>query len=195
MDGKTEVEAIEIADTAVRNTQQINDPELMPKLFTNPLTKMFAQFQLPVTQIVNEVVRDWAKLGYKVKTEGVSSKDSKAAMKKVAAQMILGLGASAFVTYLVRNAFEDVLDDNEDMEKKVYKAGIGTLSEMGQMMVTPIAFVGPMMADYIQAGADTVRKSWLKEPISSGYRDWETDRKSTRLNSSHRSLSRMPSSA
>ena len=30
---------------------------------------------------------------------------------------------------------------------------------------------------------------------SGGYRDWETDRKSTRLNSSHRSLSRMPSSA
>ena len=29
----------------------------------------------------------------------------------------------------------------------------------------------------------------------SEYRDWETDRKSTRLNSSHRSLSRMPSSA
>ena len=27
------------------------------------------------------------------------------------------------------------------------------------------------------------------------YRDWETDRKSTRLNSSHRSLSRMPASA
>ena len=30
---------------------------------------------------------------------------------------------------------------------------------------------------------------------STVYRDWETDRKSTRLNSSHRSLSRMPSSA
>ena len=30
---------------------------------------------------------------------------------------------------------------------------------------------------------------------SDGYRDWETDRKSTRLNSSHRSLPRMPSSA
>ena len=29
----------------------------------------------------------------------------------------------------------------------------------------------------------------------SAYRDWETDRKSTRLNSSHRSLTRMPSSA
>ena len=33
--------------------------------------------------------------------------------------------------------------------------------------------------------------------ISNGslYRDWETDRKSTRLNSSHLKLSRMPSSA
>ena len=30
---------------------------------------------------------------------------------------------------------------------------------------------------------------------NASYRDWETDRKSTRLNSSHRSLSRMPSSA
>ena len=32
-------------------------------------------------------------------------------------------------------------------------------------------------------------------PRIDSYRDWETDRKSTRLNSSHRSLSRMPSSA
>ena len=31
--------------------------------------------------------------------------------------------------------------------------------------------------------------------LADSYRDWETDRKSTRLNSSHRSLSRMPSSA
>ena len=31
--------------------------------------------------------------------------------------------------------------------------------------------------------------------VVAAYRDWETDRKSTRLNSSHRSLSRMPSSA
>ena len=33
------------------------------------------------------------------------------------------------------------------------------------------------------------------ENLKHCYRDWETDRKSTRLNSSHRSLSRMPSSA
>ena len=34
------------------------------------------------------------------------------------------------------------------------------------------------------------------ESLNSGsYRDWETDRKSTRLNSSHSAKSRMPSSA
>ena len=32
-------------------------------------------------------------------------------------------------------------------------------------------------------------------PLNRSYRDWETDRKSTRLNSSHLKLSRMPSSA
>ena len=31
--------------------------------------------------------------------------------------------------------------------------------------------------------------------MSGGYRDWETDRKSTRLNSSHSGETRMPSSA
>ena len=31
--------------------------------------------------------------------------------------------------------------------------------------------------------------------LLNGYRDWETDRKSTRLNSSHSAKSRMPSSA
>ena len=33
------------------------------------------------------------------------------------------------------------------------------------------------------------------DPKSVHYRDWETDRKSTRLNSSHSAKSRMPSSA
>ena len=38
---------------------------------------------------------------------------------------------------------------------------------------------------------------WFKDALlaKTGYRDWETDRKSTRLNSSHLKLSRMPSSA
>ena len=34
-----------------------------------------------------------------------------------------------------------------------------------------------------------------KRKLSDYYRDWETDRKSTRLNSSHSAKSRMPSSA
>ena len=38
-------------------------------------------------------------------------------------------------------------------------------------------------------------KARVIKGINCEYRDWETDRKSTRLNSSHRSLSRMPSSA
>ena len=35
----------------------------------------------------------------------------------------------------------------------------------------------------------------LAGEVEEGYRDWETDRKSTRLNSSHSAKSRMPSSA
>ena len=40
-----------------------------------------------------------------------------------------------------------------------------------------------------------VKSDVTSAPSATLYRDWETDRKSTRLNSSHRSLSRMPSSA
>ena len=35
----------------------------------------------------------------------------------------------------------------------------------------------------------------IKKDEGGNYRDWETDRKSTRLNSSHSAKSRMPSSA
>ena len=35
----------------------------------------------------------------------------------------------------------------------------------------------------------------VEERVKYSYRDWETDRKSTRLNSSHSAKSRMPSSA
>ena len=38
-------------------------------------------------------------------------------------------------------------------------------------------------------------KEGVQESTVEGYRDWETDRKSTRLNSSHSAKSRMPSSA
>ena len=44
----------------------------------------------------------------------------------------------------------------------------------------------------VKAGAELVLAPELG---LGGYRDWETDRKSTRLNSSHSRASRMPSSA
>ena len=40
-----------------------------------------------------------------------------------------------------------------------------------------------------------VLKGLVPPHDASAYRDWETDRKSTRLNSSHEFVSRMPSSA
>ena len=40
-----------------------------------------------------------------------------------------------------------------------------------------------------------IKAKKIIESMGFGYRDWETDRKSTRLNSSHSAKSRMPSSA
>ena len=42
---------------------------------------------------------------------------------------------------------------------------------------------------------DEEENTKIERKILVAYRDWETDRKSTRLNSSHLKLSRMPSSA
>ena len=59
---------------------------------------------------------------------------------------------------------------------------------------TIIGTVGAVYDDGSIACHDTINTfpKWYK-PIL--YRDWETDRKSTRLNSSHSAKSRMPSSA
>ena len=55
----------------------------------------------------------------------------------------------------------------------------------------------PVAADGVKMPAEKVEP--LIDSTRMGgvgmYRDWETDRKSTRLNSSHLKLSRMPSSA
>ena len=53
------------------------------------------------------------------------------------------------------------------------------------------------VANFSLVEADDIRKALgkMKPEIVKGYRDWETDRKSTRLNSSHSGESRMPSSA
>ena len=53
------------------------------------------------------------------------------------------------------------------------------------------AIVGAILALVLSGDIDKEGKI----QVSWGYRDWETDRKSTRLNSSHSAKSRMPSSA
>ena len=50
-------------------------------------------------------------------------------------------------------------------------------------------------SDVFARGETFINCASADSPYTPAYRDWETDRKSTRLNSSHRSLSRMPSSA
>ena len=61
-------------------------------------------------------------------------------------------------------------------------------SDCDVLAVCPVDPPVPCMAEYIVTFEDrTDTLLW--------YRDWETDRKSTRLNSSHSAKSRMPSSA
>ena len=48
---------------------------------------------------------------------------------------------------------------------------------------------------YVKKGAQIYVEGKIKQESYKSYRDWETDRKSTRLNSSHSAKSRMPSSA
>ena len=55
-------------------------------------------------------------------------------------------------------------------------------------------FTPEYVTDYKYRGLRKVEyQAWKHLPTR--YRDWETDRKSTRLNSSHSAKSRMPSSA
>ena len=68
-----------------------------------------------------------------------------------------------------------------------------------------VLFLEEAQSDFGQSYKKEAGKAWeeadkkyadfMKRMENAIYRDWETDRKSTRLNSSHRSLSRMPSSA
>ena len=53
----------------------------------------------------------------------------------------------------------------------------------------------PLLSIVTGAGAGAAVGGVPGALVGGGYRDWETDRKSTRLNSSHSAKSRMPSSA
>ena len=72
------------------------------------------------------------------------------------------------------NAYCDfVMKDTEELQEQLFQEMKARYKEDAGEITLPLAYYRPLRH----------------------YRDWETDRKSTRLNSSHRSLSRMPSSA
>ena len=79
-----------------------------------------------------------------------------------------------------------------------YSKEEGDIAEAGWVMDKPHAsmFIWAKIPEKARhLGSLEFSKQLLREAQVTEYRDWETDRKSTRLNSSHRSLSRMPSSA
>ena len=83
--------------------------------------------------------------------------------------------------------------------RKKYKKSVKhwLVTELGGKYTERIHLHGIIFTD---ENEETIGKIWKYGNIKLGngkdhYRDWETDRKSTRLNSSHSAKSRMPSSA
>ena len=114
-------------------------------------------------------------------------------------------------------------DDNEEKKSKIWYGPKVGVDIPVSMLANPELITGQMNGNY-QAGGfvrfgdklflqpevyyasykyNATSYEYLKVPVMLGlrildiglYRDWETDRKSTRLNSSHSGESRMPSSA
>ena len=64
-----------------------------------------------------------------------------------------------------------------------------------QWMQEKTGFFSASELERLMSKTDTWTEANIKYLYELQYRDWETDRKSTRLNSSHSAKSRMPSSA
>ena len=79
---------------------------------------------------------------------------------------------------------------SESKFSRVFKS----LSELQIAQKTHEQFVKEYLSDtlFFYNASDATKIPLREKPL---YRDWETDRKSTRLNSSHITRSRMPSSA
>ena len=90
---------------------------------------------------------------------------------------------------------------------KDYFLGVLPSSQYGSVAILPSSYMSSQRSDAVIAAVSSTMDttsvvanpapgtSVITASSAPAYRDWETDRKSTRLNSSHRSLSRMPSSA
>ena len=106
----------------------------------------------------------------------------------------------------IRLAGEYDVWDKRDPDAELFQYGLrsvepgfdlGRLLDYDDSLARSVVASGGGSKRYAQAvDAGNMKASFLVDWDGlRRYRDWETDRKSTRLNSSHRSLSRMPSSA
>ena len=85
-----------------------------------------------------------------------------------------------------------------DGETLVHKwENIDSRGKQGIEEVTAVGFGAVLIRKEVfeKTGRPWFDAGWGKSGVCGSYRDWETDRKSTRLNSSHSAKSRMPSSA
>ena len=94
-----------------------------------------------------------------------------------------------FNKYFSTNEFSCRCKFETCKEQKISKEMIECLTKLREDVNEPLTVTsGFRCSEYQQH----LRKSGANTVV---YRDWETDRKSTRLNSSHSAKSRMPSSA
>ena len=85
----------------------------------------------------------------------------------------------------------------EEVSRSVKKMGFAHQEDLDRLAREVEALKSKLVTNSNRAAASnaTAKKTPNKNSTSKKYRDWETDRKSTRLNSSHEFVSRMPSSA
>ena len=88
-------------------------------------------------------------------------------------------------------SFFQSVEKSFDKAAKFTKFDPGILEQIKACLRLPEAYrSSPRPSSPLCTKASTIHPYYLDH-----YRDWETDRKSTRLNSSHSAKSRMPSSA
>ena len=98
------------------------------------------------------------------------------------------------------NAYMSALSPEQQRRARESATTAATASERtnnvgADVIVDPRTPEGSFMRFSNMTSSDTTNNATPRRENNNGYRDWETDRKSTRLNSSHEFVSRMPSSA
>ena len=93
-----------------------------------------------------------------------------------------------YETVINSNLSENLSGETNQYEGTIYTSSVDRLQAESYQYETPID-----IDSELQTSGDYYQKEVTIN--AGGYRDWETDRKSTRLNSSHSAKSRMPSSA